>query len=197
MSDPVSQETCHAVSARVPGGVPRSLSGSVRVRIFSAILSRRKASPLEPPSVVAALRNGDRVSEDRNLAASTTVYVCVTCRAEGEPPLPLEGRAGRRLLDALGAELGTDLSFGLVPVECLSVCKRPCTVSFAAPGKWTYVYGDLLPETAVPVLIEAARLYAATPDGLIPWKQRPLAIRTGVVARVPPAPQSNPEGQAA
>ncbi len=137
------------------------------------------------------------MSEDRNLPAPTTVYVCVTCRTEGEPPLPLAGRAGRRLLDALGAELGADTAFGLVPVECLSVCKRPCTVSFAAPGKWTYVYGDLLPETAVPVLVEAARLYAATPDGLIPWKQRPPAIRTGVVARVPPAPLSDPEGQAA
>ena len=29
------------------------------------------------------------------------------------------------------------------PVECLSVCKRPCTVALAAPGKWTYVVGDL------------------------------------------------------
>ena len=137
------------------------------------------------------------MSEDRDKPAPMTVYVCVTCRAEGEPPLPLEERAGRRLLDALGAELGADPSIDLVPVECLSVCKRPCTVSFAAPGKWTYVYGDLLPEAAVPVVVEAARLYAATPDGLIPWKQRPPAIRTGVVARVPPASRSNPEGQAA
>ena len=113
----------------------------------------------------------------------TTVYVCVTCRAEGE-----EGpvRAGRRLLDALAAELGPAPGVALVPVECLSVCRRPCTVSFAAPGKWTYVYGDLPAEGAAPVVAEAARLYGAAPDGLIPWKLRPDPIKRGVVARVPP-----------
>lgn len=127
---------------------------------------------------------------------STTVYVCVTCRAEGEQALPLDGRSGRRLLDALEAELGADPAIRLVPVECLSVCKRPCTVSFAAPGKWTYVYGDLPPETAASVVLEAARLYTATVDGLIPWKQRSEAIKKGVVARIPPAPPASSEGQA-
>ena len=130
---------------------------------------------------------------DRNVP--TTIYVCTTCRAEGEPALPMEARAGRRLYGALEQALGADDSVTLVGVECLSVCKRPCTVSFAAPGKWTYVYGDLPPETAAPVVIAAARLYGATADGLIPWKQRPAEIKTGVVARVPPSPR--PEGQAA
>ena len=110
------------------------------------------------------------------------VYVCVTCRGPDDAP---DGpRAGQRLFDALVSE--ADTGFEPVPVECLSVCKRPCTVSFAAPGKWTYVYGDLVPETAAPVVRAAARLYAETPDGLIPWKQRPDAIKKGVVARIPP-----------
>ncbi len=122
----------------------------------------------------------------------------MTCRAEGEPALPLEGRAGRRLYGVLATEAAGDPSLQVVPVECLSVCKRPCTVSFASPGKWTYVYGDLSPETGAPTLVAAARLYGATSDGLIPWKQRSDAIKKGVVARVPPAPAlSLPEGQAA
>lgn len=115
--------------------------------------------------------------------APTTIYVCVTCRAEGETE-PV--RAGRRLHDALLAELGAAPGVALVPVECLSVCRRPCTVSFAAPGKWTYVYGDLPAEGAAPVVAEAARLYGATADGLIPWKLRADPIKRGVVARVPP-----------
>ena len=127
----------------------------------------------------------------------TTLYVCVTCRAEGEPALPMEERAGRRLFGALQAEFGDDRSVSLVPVECLSVCKRPCTVSFAAPGKWTYVYGDLPADTAASILAEAARLYGAAADGLIPWKQRPDAIKRGVVARIPPAPAPPIEGRAA
>ena len=136
------------------------------------------------------------VNTDGAAGARTTIYVCVTCRAEGEPALPLEGRAGRRLFGALAAEIGHDPTLDLVPVECLSVCKRPCTVSFAAPGKWTYVYGDLPPETAASLLVEAARLYAIAPDGLIPWKQRSDAIKKGVVARVPPAPKPD-QGRAA
>lgn len=114
----------------------------------------------------------------------TTIMVCVTCRAEGAPAE--ESRAGRRLHDALAAAAGPGVV--VLPVECLSVCKRPCTVGFAAPGKWTYVYGDLPPDTAAPLLLEAARLYGEAPDGLIPWKLRPEAIKKGVVARIPPQP---------
>ena len=117
--------------------------------------------------------------------AVTTIHVCVTCRSEGETD-PV--RAGRRLHDALAAEFGADPAVALVPVECLSACRRPCTVSFAAPGKWTYVYADMPAEGAAPVVAEAARLYAATPDGLIPWKLRADPIKRGVVARVPPLP---------
>ena len=84
--------------------------------------------------------------------------------------------------------LADDASVDLVGVECLSVCKRACTVSFAAPGKWTYIYGDLPPETATPVIVAALAQYAATPDGLIPWRLRSDAIRKGVVARLPPFP---------
>jgi predicted metal-binding protein len=71
-------------------------------------------------------------------------------------------------------------------VECFSVCKRPCTVSFSAPGAWTYVYGDFPAETDPAEILAAARLYAASPQGLIPWRERPTALKKGVVARLPP-----------
>ena len=125
--------------------------------------------------------------------SATTLYVCVTCRAENDAS---EIRAGRRLHDALARDLSEDRSFAVVPVECLSACRRPCTVSLAAPGKWTYVYGDLPAETALPAIVEAARLYAEAPEGLIPWKLRSEAIRKGVVARLPPMPAVRP-GEAA
>lgn len=126
---------------------------------------------------------------------TTTIYVCVTCRAEDDG-LGDAARAGHRLLGALRDAVGQAPGIQLIPVECLSVCKRPCTVSFAAPGKWTYVYGDLPPDTAAPVILEAARLYGVSRDGLIPWKQRPDAIKKGVVARIPPTSLA-PEGRAA
>lgn len=116
-------------------------------------------------------------------AAPTTVLVCVTCRrAEDAADAP---RAGARLAEALrdAAEARDDVR--VVPVECLSVCKRPVTIGFSATEKWTYVYGDFDAEAA-PAILDAAALYGAAGDGLIPWKMRPDALKKGVVARIPP-----------
>ena len=45
------------------------------------------------------------------------------------------------------------------PVECLSVCKRPCTVAVASADRWTYVYGDMDPAaSAETILAGLARL---------------------------------------
>lgn len=118
----------------------------------------------------------------------TRILVCATCRAEGEPALPPGERAGARLLTALRDAAAEDATLAIVPVDCLSVCRRPCTVGLAAPGKWTYVYGDLPVDGGAALILDAARLYGATPDGLIPWKLRADAIKKGVVARFPPLP---------
>ena len=62
------------------------------------------------------------------------LYVCTTCRAEGDGA---EIRAGARLMTALAARLGAAPVPGLriEPVECLSVCKRPCTVALSSPTR--------------------------------------------------------------
>jgi predicted metal-binding protein len=117
----------------------------------------------------------------------TTIHVCVTCREPDEAE-PASERPGARLHHALSRAASRRASpVAIRPVECLSVCKRPCTIGFSAPGKWTYVYGDFAPtEDAAELILDAAALYAAAPDGLIPWRQRPEALKKGVVARIPP-----------
>ncbi|WP_246696628.1 DUF1636 family protein [Methylobacterium planeticum] len=119
------------------------------------------------------------------------LYVCTTCRAEGDSA---EIRAGARLRAALEARLAEAPVPGLriEPVECLSVCRRPCTVAVASAGRWTYVYGDLDPAASAAALLDGIGLYAATPDGIVPWRARPEAFRKGVVARIPPFPPSVP-----
>lgn len=115
----------------------------------------------------------------------TVLYVCTTCRPEGDVSEP---RPGARLLAAIRAEAARaempDLR--LEPVECLSVCKRPCTVAVASAGRWTYVYGDLDPASSARIILEGLARYAATSDGIVPWRERPEAFRKGVVARIPP-----------
>jgi predicted metal-binding protein len=113
------------------------------------------------------------------------VHVCTTCRAEGEPLQPSDVRRGAKLYRALKACRSSG-DPQVEPVECLSVCRRPCTISFSAAGSWTYIYGDFAADADPNEILAAARLYAQSPQGLIPWKQRPEALKKGVVARVPP-----------
>jgi len=123
--------------------------------------------------------------------AVTHIYVCTTCKLPDEADFAAPERAGARLhraLSALASEREAPVE--IIPVECLSVCKRACTISFAAPGKWTYVYGDLPADIGAEIILDGAALYGATTDGLIPWKQRPDALKRGVVSRVPPLPSA-------
>lgn len=95
-----------------------------------------------------------------------------------DAPLP-----GARLAAALA--LGLPPGVTLRPVECLSACSQGCAVALAAPGKWSYVYGRLTPEDAADILTGAAA-YAASPDGLVPWRDRPAIFRKQSLARIPP-----------
>ena len=118
----------------------------------------------------------------------TILYVCTTCRMDGDAA---DGpRAGARLMDALRAGIAEAAGAGprLEGVECLSVCKRPCTVAVASRGRWTYLYGDLDPSVSARTILDGIGLYAGTPDGIVPWRERPQAFRKGVVARIPPFP---------
>lgn len=111
----------------------------------------------------------------------STLFVCVTCRREGEPPA--EPRPGARLHAAL-KERAPDLE--IVPVECLSNCTRACSAAVSAPGKWTYVIGDLDPERNVDDMLAFVRAHGEAADGLTPWRERPVHIRQHTIARVPP-----------
>jgi predicted metal-binding protein len=35
-------------------------------------------------------------------------------------------------------------------------------------------------------IVVGARRYAASSDGIVPWRERPLCFRKGVVSRTPP-----------
>jgi predicted metal-binding protein len=115
----------------------------------------------------------------------STVFVCVTCRREGDAPAePRQSeRSGAKLYAALKAQAG-DLD--VVPVECLSNCTRSCTVAVTATGKWTYVVGDLDPVLNVDDMLNFARAHKAAADGLPAWRERPVHVRKHTIARVPP-----------
>lgn len=113
-----------------------------------------------------------------------TIFVCVACRRADDA----DARPGAAFIDALRGRLAAekDAAIRVEPVECLAVCKRPATVALAGEGKWTYVVGDLEAEEHLDEVIASARAFAASENGIVPWKERPQSFRKGVVSRTPP-----------
>lgn len=122
--------------------------------------------------------------QDDPVPPKATLVVCTTCRRPGEVPLG-DTRPGAAFLATLAAET-LPPGVTLRGVECLSVCSNGCAVALTAPGKWSYVYGGLDPATHAADVLRGAALYAAAPDGLVVWRDRPEVFRKQSVARVPP-----------
>ena len=134
------------------------------------------------------MTEGDLTIQGRTIQ-DLTIHVCTACR-RARADLP-EGydQPGIALAEALTAQLSAKGStIAVLPVECLAVCKRPCTIALSADGKWTYLIGDLDTDTHLDEIVGAAEAYAASANGIVPWKERPQSFRKGVVARVPPLP---------
>ncbi len=122
---------------------------------------------------------------ERELSALPPVelLVCTTCKREGMDPEAT--RPGAVLHDGLAREALPE-NVVLKPVECLSNCSQGCSIVLrGGAGRWTYVYGNLA-EDAVDVVIDGASRYAATADGLVPWRERPDHFRKNCIARIPP-----------
>lgn len=136
----------------------------------------------------------NRTSAQRTKQQMTkhALFVCTTCASTWQDGKRIGTSGGEQLLDSISRlhetwELRDE--FSLHPVQCMSACSHACAVSFAAPGKWTYLFGDISTggETGVAVL-ECASKYYDKPDGLVPWGERPEPLKKGIIARVPPVP---------
>jgi predicted metal-binding protein len=113
---------------------------------------------------------------------SVTVVVCRTCRDEsGSDAHP---RAGELLAERTRSAVADD-AVRVRTVECLGNCKRRLSAAILRDGAWSYVFGDLAVENG-PDLVAGAKLFAASEDGLIPWRGRPDCLKRGLVARIPP-----------
>jgi predicted metal-binding protein len=121
------------------------------------------------------------------------VTVCATCRREGTAREAAEGAA----LHAAVAALGRDKS-GIVvrTTQCLSVCKRVCTVAISGSGRYSYLFGDLAPDTDAAAVIAMAEACRDAAFGFVPWKARPEPLRKGTIARLPPPEWSPSDGSA-
>lgn len=115
---------------------------------------------------------------------SVTLHVCTTCKAG----LPVEDDGapclGAQLHAALAAENAPE-GVRIVPIECLSACTQGASIALSALGRWSYVYGRMS-VADVPDILAGAAAYARAPDGLVPWRERPVIFRKQSLARIPP-----------
>ncbi len=117
------------------------------------------------------------------------VLVCTTCRFWAKPPARLrsaapEPRAGARLYAALQAN--PPAGARIVPVQCLANCSLGCTIALRGPGRWSYIYGRIDADADLCSIREGILRYAAAPDGIVPWRERPDHFRKNCIARLPP-----------
>jgi len=113
--------------------------------------------------------------------------VCMCCKPAGwsgdddrRPGAVLAEEVDRRCM----ADAVDDIV--LREIRCMSQCNRPCVAALSCDGKFTYLFGDLVPQRDVSALFEAVNLYRMRRDGLMARYERPRVLRAGILARIPP-----------
>jgi predicted metal-binding protein len=125
------------------------------------------------------------VTETPDQAAPVELLVCTTCR-KGQPT-DAEGPRPGAILHAALVDGGMPDGVTLRGVECLSNCDQGCSLVLrGGAARWTYIYGNFDESTDAGMIMDVAAQYHAAPDGLIPWRERPVHFRKNCVARIPP-----------
>ena len=117
--------------------------------------------------------------------------ICLRCRDGREDRnAGLDRRGGRRLAhavaDAFSDSMAASRGIRLRGVNCMSNCKRPCTIALAGPGRFTYLFGDLDPTIHAGAVLSVAAAYAEAEGGYLPRPARPEVLRAGILGRIPP-----------
>lgn len=128
----------------------------------------------------------DNPSTDSVLA---TLHVCTSCRPKGMRLEPVENRPGYQLHEALVRAVAVSPmreSVRVQPVQCMSLCPRPCAIAFSAPGRWSYLFGDQFAASAIHDVLTCLRSYLDETDGALARNQRPESLQASILGRIPP-----------
>ncbi|WP_294608647.1 DUF1636 domain-containing protein [uncultured Roseovarius sp.] len=104
------------------------------------------------------------------------IVVCSTC----------DGMDGKSFAADLRAALcDRSMAFEVQDHDCMSNCGRPLSLAFSAPGKATYLFGDIDPTCDLDDTLAFATLYEGSPDGWIEDARAAGRLRHCLVGRVP------------
>ena len=119
-----------------------------------------------------------------------TLSICLSCR-DGREEFYMS-RGGRRFAKKLLNKNLLKKQVNLRGINCMSNCKRACTISLTAKKSFTYIFGDIDPENSEysESLIELVSKYSLSSDGFLRRRDRPLLFQSSILGRLPPI-QSN------
>src|SRR5262245_20758937 len=124
-------------------------------------------------------------------AAAVIVSVCTACRLSADE----ETRIGARLIEALRPVVHARApDVHLRAVHGLGVSKRPSTIAISGSDRYTFVFGDLDPQTCLEAVVSFAQAYSILDYGFVPWIARPELLRSRLVARIPSVTWSPEDG---
>lgn len=120
------------------------------------------------------------------------VVVCNTCRVSAEARETPEGVRGGVLLAAelraAAAQNPKASGVAIQEMPCLFNCAQHCSIHLRAPGKIGYVLGRFEPTPeAARAIVDYAVAYAASEEGVVPYRQWPEGVKGHFIVRVPPA----------
>jgi predicted metal-binding protein len=132
-----------------------------------------------------------------------TLFVCTSCGSAHRTKQAIRRSGGERLLEQLQTLHHTSLleaDLSIQAADCMGACEQHCTIALSAPGKHTYLFGNLptdddhLESTAVAVL-DGAKQYHAQSDGSISYIKCPELLKKRVLAKIPPLPSDRSDFQ--
>lgn len=124
----------------------------------------------------------------RDAADATAIVVCNTCRVSAEERETPDGVRGGALLASALREAAAGSGVAIQEMPCLFNCAQHCSVHLRAPGKIGYVLGRFEPTAeAAEAILAYAQAYAASEEGVVPYRQWPEGVKGHFIVRVPPA----------
>ena len=115
-----------------------------------------------------------------------TLSICLSCR-DGREEIYMT-RGGSRFAKKLLNKNLLKKQVNLRGINCMSNCKRACTISLTAKKSFTYIFGDIDPENSEysESLIELVSKYSLSSDGFLRRRDRPLLFQSSILGRLPP-----------
>jgi len=124
----------------------------------------------------------------RDADDGTAVVVCNTCRVSAEERETPDGVRGGAQLAAALREAADGTGVAIQEMPCLFNCTQHCSIHLRASGKIGYVLGRFEPTAeAARAIVDYAVAYAASDEGVVPYRQWPEGVKGHFIVRVPPA----------